>query len=75
MGTKPPSSTEVKQGSPARRRGSKDSQKSQKQPPLQLLRDLYEDQAAYQLQMCREPRSSPWVLFGWWCEPQWAQVS
>jgi hypothetical protein len=51
---------------------------SHRQPPLQVLGDLPEDQAAHLLQMCGRPRSSPCMLFGW-CfslfELSWVQVS
>jgi len=48
----------------------------QRQHLLQLLGDSHE--AEHLLQMCREPRSSPYMDFGWWfslCEPPWVQVS
>ena len=69
--------TEARQGSPARRKGSKGRQQSQRQLPLQLLGDPYEATAIH-LQMCRGPRASPCMLFIWWFslfEPQWVQVS
>ena len=49
----------VDKGSPTRRKGSKGSQQSQKQPRFQLLGDPYEDQAAYLLHMRRGPGFSP----------------
>jgi hypothetical protein len=56
----------VDKGSPTRRKGSKGSQQSQKQPRFQLLGDPYEDQAAYLLHMRRGPGSIPCMLSGWW---------
>jgi hypothetical protein len=71
-------STEARQSSPAKRKESKGRQWSQSQPPLQLLRDLHEEQAANLLHMCGETRLSPSMLFCWWfhlCEPPWTQES
>ena len=58
--------TEARQDSPVRGTGFTGKQESQGKPPCQLLGDLYEDKAAYLLHMCRDPRSSPCMFFGWW---------
>jgi hypothetical protein len=57
------SPTEAWPGRPAKGRESSGRQQSQRQPLLQLLGDPHEDQAAYLLQMCSGPRSSPKMLF------------
>lgn len=76
------SSTEAPRGSPVRGRRASGRQLSQRQPPLHLLEDPHEEQAAHLPQMCREPRSSHRMLLGWWFSlweppppPPWAQVS
>lgn len=60
------SSTEAPRGSPVRGRRASGRQLSQRQPPLHLLEDPHEEQAAHLPQMCREPRSSHRMLLGWW---------
>ena len=60
------SPTETRQGSSARRKGSKGRQQSQRQPTLQLLGDPHEDQASHLLHRCRGPTFSPCRIFGWW---------
>jgi hypothetical protein len=45
--------TEVQPGSPVRGRGANDRQQRQRQPPVQLLGDPHEDQAAHLLQKNR----------------------
>jgi hypothetical protein len=45
---------------------------------FQLLGDPHEDQVTHLLQIYKEPRISPLILFNWWfslCEFPWAQVS
>jgi hypothetical protein len=59
------SPTEAQPGSPAREMESSGRPESQRQPPLQLLGNLHEDQATYLLQVCKGPRSSLCMLFGW----------
>lgn len=67
-GLKESSSGEADQGGPAKGKGSEGKQQhlSQRQPLLQLLKDSHENQATHLIYMCRGPRSSLWMLFGWW---------
>jgi hypothetical protein len=59
LGTSSP--TEARQGNPAKGKGSKGRQQSQRQPLLLLL-VLHEDQAVQLLHMFRGPRSTPCML-------------
>jgi hypothetical protein len=69
--------TEVRQGSSTKGKGSKCRQKSQREPPFLLL-DPHGDYAAHLLHMCRWPRSSTRMPFGWrfsLYEPPWVNAS
>lgn len=66
------------QDSPAKGKQYKGRQQSQRQPLLTFLGDPHAQQPTHLLHMCRGPRYSPCILFGWLfslCEHPWAQVS
>ena len=56
--------TETTQGCSVRETGRRGWWQIQGQPPLQMLADPLENQAALLLR--RQPRSRPCSLFGWW---------
>ena len=67
------SPTEAQPGSPSRDGGPVADNRVQ-DSPCQLWGDSHEDQAAHLLQMCRESRFSPWIIFSWQfnlSEPPW----
>jgi hypothetical protein len=60
------STTETRQSSPVRERDPKAGNRISDSTLFQLLGDPQEDQNARLLYTCREPRSSPHMLSGWW---------